>query len=217
MTDRSPPPIERPPRASTHPIKHLAAAMACVGVSVSFAQDANQMDITARPHQTKAEGRTLGCGIRIVGTVPGKTDADVVPVIDFALNLDEANGVALVRGVFLEGTRGALNSGQRPARQPIEAIWLRVLGAADTAPPTGEYVVSTSDPGAIIYATPMASAAMVLDAAVQKRPVQFGVRPKGADTDRLFNGSIGIAPADQAQVAACAQTARAAQAAAPKQ
>ena len=198
-------------------IKLLAAAMLCAGVAVCVAQDANQMDITARPHQSKAEGRTLGCGIRIVGTVPGKTDADTVPVIDFALSLDEANGVALVRGVFLEGTRGALNSGKRPDRQPIEAIWLRVLGAADTAPPTGEYVESTSDPRAIIYATPMASAAMVLDAAVHKRPVQFGVRPKGADTDRLFSGSIGIAPADQAQIAACAQTARTAQPAAPKQ
>jgi hypothetical protein len=191
--------------------------MLCASVAVSFAQNANQMDITARPHQGKAEVRTLGCGMRIVGTVPGKTDADTVPVIDFALSLDEANGVALVRGVFLEGTRGALNSGKRPDRQPIEAIWLRVLGAADTAPPTGEYVASTSDPLAIIYATPMASAAMVFDAAVQKRPVQFGVRPKGADTDRLFSGSIVIAPADQAQIAACAQTARAAQPAAPKQ
>lgn len=205
------------PRLRTAHGRALAAlaalALACIA-GAAFGQDGSRMDLSARLHQSKLEGRELGCGIRIVGTVPGKSDSDIVPVVDFVLNLDEANGVALVRGVYLEGTRGAINSGKRPDRQPIESIWLRVLGGASTAPITREFLIG-SDVSVVVYATTPASAAAVLEAAAQKRPVQIGVRPKGADADRVFNGTIEVVPADQPKVAACAQAAKAMPAAAP--
>lgn len=177
-----------------------------VAVPNANAQNIIEAPLIGQPLVYMNAGKLSGCGIRlmIVDTPPSPHEKARVPVWDLSFNL-YLPGRAIVKIGSYDVSVSDIKSGKMREKLAITAApaggWLKAPDSDATVPL--DKIQKSDDPGFILYSADASVVMALFNAQMKRAPILVGTRRVGANTDRVFSGTVELSDAEQSQSVQC--------------
>jgi hypothetical protein len=148
-----------------------------------------------------AVGQVAGCALRVVGVEPLPAPRDVLRATDLSLLIGVDSflegGTVLVGASSYEATPTALRTNQPTTPLPVSDGWLQAAGGERTLALGGQQP-NPSQPNTYTYRTAALPALDVINAALNEREVEAGLRRQGEPQPELLRARLTL-PAGERQ------------------
>lgn len=145
-------------------------------------------------------GQVKSCGVRVI-VVAERNSKQEIMGIDTSVNVAYP-GFGTVKGLVSQGTLDKYEKGELK-RLKLHSIWFRNPSGLTTTPVNDKYLDSPETPKAIIYPTQLNSAIEIIDAVLEGKVIQLGIRLENQDYDRIYFGQVAMLEQEKLQLAQC--------------
>lgn len=179
--------------------------LACnVGANAAMMLEAT---VIGQSQQQTQAGAVIACGITIaaIEVTPGQPTGRSL-IFNGSLMIYSPNG-GVVKGRVSDMDSKAIAAGNfdfsRIKVLPSENFWIKAPNAPATEPRTGSDVSNSEDPGYKYYLSDFDSIWSVIQAVLEKRPIQVGFKLKGRTAEQVLFGELQMTDAQRGQLDQC--------------
>lgn len=156
---------------------------------------------------TMSDGNVDGCGVTVLALETGNGATGKLRVFNGSFVLYTL-GTGLVKGraseveakLVLQQPGGALN---QLKISPTEHFWFKAQDKPSTTLIEGQKHFKSDDPGYLLYATKFDAIFGLLDAVIERKPIQVGMKIKGRGVGEVLYGVVQMSDADTDQLVQC--------------
>lgn len=163
--------------------------------------------VIGQSQQQTQSGAVIACGVTIaaIEATPGPPTGRSL-IFNGSVMIYSPNG-GVVKGRVSDMDSKAIASGNLDFSKikvlPSENFWIKAPNAIATESRTGTDVSNSEDPGYKYYLSSFESIWSVIQAVLEKRPIQVGFKVKGRTVERVLFGELQMTDAQRGQLDQC--------------
>ena len=182
----------------------LAAALFS---SLAGANTLTEALIRGQVNVAMKDGNVDGCGVTVMALETPTTTTGNLRVFNGSFVIYTL-GTGLVKGRAAEvSAKAVLQQPTDPLKQvkasPTEHFWFKAPDNQATTLVEGQTYFKSEDPGYLLYSAKFDSIFGLLDAVIEKKPIQVGMKVKGRGVGEVLFGVVQMSTADTDQLVQC--------------
>lgn len=185
-------------------IRRTLVTIFCAAYALpSIAAPLIQGDFIGQPQITVVDGKTIGCGVRVLGLSKASSPSDVVSGFDVAFMLYQ-DGRTLLKGLafkpFVVKNRGL--GGLKDSYVPLKSFWLKAPNK-NAATAINQKFVKGETKNSLLYTADFELTAGLLATIMEGKELLVATYIVGAPVEQVYHGVVTLSDAEMAQIAQC--------------
>ena len=184
-------------------ISGAVALLLAIHIPVSVASPLISGVFAGQPQITVKEGKTIGCGIRVIGFSKVSSPNDFVSGFDVSFVI-YANGQTLFKGLAIKPSamNARLNPGFKISYTPIKSFWLKSPGK-QAATALNQKFIPGETKNSLLYVADFELAVGLLETVMIGEELKVSIHRLDDPIDQVFYGVVSMSDEEVSQVSKC--------------